>query len=306
MKKLLSCLVAVLLFLPLAALAQECYVDGLDADRVHLRISPNVAEESMGLYFTGTPVVIESEWNDWRLVRIGAVDGWMREEYLGGSEFRRQMPVYHVQNPGSSWVNLRSAPGLDADVLAQVENYERVVLLGETANGWSFVEYGSQTGYMVSDFLERGDQVSVTKIVGTTGDGDFIHVFEADNRQNLYFTAMEEYPYILREDVNFDGMNDYVVHVTLGASNFFSEFFVRQGDNYVRAEHPGIDYGVCNYSLIPERGYVVSRANNGSAGALHETCIFQWNGTKLHLVRQAVAEERTEWESFSDRFVETT
>lgn len=303
MKRLIV-LLLLLLWIP-CALAETRYVDGVDADRVHLRMSPDATDKSLGLYFTGAPAEVVSEWNGWLMVQIGVQDGWMRGEYLGGTEARRQLPVCRVNNPGS-WVNLRIAPTMEASVLTKPEHLEWVTLLGETADGWSYVEYGGLTGYMVSDFLERDFEVSVTKIVGTTEDDRYIHAYAADNGQTLYFTAHEQFPRVIREDVNFDGMDDIVVHVALGASNFFSEFFVMDGGRYVRAEHPGIDYALCNYQLHPELELVSTYANNGSAGALNEQCIFRWDGTGLTLVRRAVSEELTEWQSLPDRFVETT
>ena len=64
------------------------------------------------------------------------------------------------------------------------------------------------------------------EIVGQTGDGTFIHRHIAPNGQELYFVSLERDPRVLMEDVNFDGIDDVVVYTAVGASNFFTEFFV--------------------------------------------------------------------------------
>ncbi len=96
-----------------------------------------------------------------------------------------------------------------------------------------------------------------TTVLGYMSDGDYIHQYVAPNGQLLWFTAMEEKPHIKQEDVNFDGAEDIVVFTILGASNFFTEFFLydAQADMYVLATHPGQEHGICNYGLHPALGW---------------------------------------------------
>lgn len=297
MKKLLFFL-AVLMCAGCAFASETAYVDGVTADRVHLRAAPAADAESLGLYFSGAQAEVSGAYGEWTQVRIGAEAGWMQSCYLQAADVNRALPAYLVSNPGSSWVNLRQAPTTDSASLAKLDNGEKVYLLGETAGGWSLVEAKGLTGYVVTDFLEQGDDVSRTRILGTTGEGDHIHAFTAPNGQTICFVAMEAEPPVKLEDVNFDGHADVVAFTAMGASNFFCEFFVWENGRYVRAEHPGISYGLCNYQLYPEKGLVHSGANNGFAGALHEDCLFRWEGSTLRLIRRAVSEEWTE--SFFD------
>lgn len=306
MKKLLILLTLMLLFAGCACGDEAMYVDGLTADRVHLRAAPSMDAESLGLYFGGAQAEVLAEEGDWLLVRLGAETGWMQSRYLSGADAGRALPVYWVRNDSSTWVNLRNGPTMDAAVLTRVENDTRVHLLGETASGWSWVETGGQRGYIVTDFLEQGFDVSRTHIVGTTGEGENIHAFTARNGQVIYFVALETEPPVVYEDVNFDGTDDIVAYTAMGASNFFCEFFVWNGAEYVRAEHTGIDYGLCNYMLHPETGIVHSGANNGFAGALHEDCLFCWEGTSLRLIRRAVSEEWTETAFSGEAYTQVT
>ncbi len=146
-----------------------------------------------------------------------------------------------------------------------------------------------------------------TTVLGYMSDGDYIHQYIAPNGQLLWFTAMEENPHIKLEDVNFDGAEDIVVFTILGASNFFTEFFLydAQADMYVLAIHPGQEHGICNYGLHPALGLVESQANNGSAGAEHEFRLYRWEGTKLKCIRSAVSETLTE-SSYSGNVYTTT
>ncbi len=138
--------------------------------------------------------------------------------------------------------------------------------------------------------------VAETTILGYMPDSEYIHQYVAPNGQLLWFTALEKEPHITFEDVNFDGREDIVIVVVMGASNFFSEFFVYDPttDVYALATHPDADVGICNYQLHPELGIVESHTSNGNAGLLHVTKLYRWEGTKLRLIRSAVSDEWSE------------
>lgn len=144
------------------------------------------------------------------------------------------------------------------------------------------------------------------EIVGHTSDGAYIHAYAAPNGQMIYFTALESEPNIIMRDVNFDGQEDLIVMTSMGASNFFCEFFVFDNGQYVQAEHNGLGGSLCNYELYPESGIVGSHANNGYAGALHEYYLFRWEGTNLRLIRRGSSEELTETEFGDEAYTVTT
>lgn len=312
MKRLLSILLVLLLCVP-AAVAESpvFYIDGRNADRVHLRAEPSTGADSMGLYYTGTEVLIVAYEDDWAWVMVGDEDGYIMLEYLTLEYTSRCGPSMIVDNPDSTWVNLRMAPSMQGMVAMRPENGTLVQVLGETKDGWSYVDCEGVKGYMVTDYLapmEDAEANERTIILGETAERDYIHQYIAPNGQSIYFVSMEEEPPITFRDVNFDGVTDIVVFVTMGASNFFTEFFVYDtaAGEYVRAEHRGIDYGLCNYQLYPEYGIVESQAVNGYAGALHEYCLFRWKGTDLELIRRAVSEELTETTFDADAYTHTT
>lgn len=145
---------------------------------------------------------------------------------------------------------------------------------------------------LASVAMAEGDTV----ILGHMPDDEYIHQYTAPNGQLLWFTAMEQNPYIKLEDVNFDGHEDIVIFVVCGASNFFTEFFIYDpaADVYVLAVHHDTEIGICNYQLHPELDIVESHANNGNAGLLHVTKLYRWEGNNLQLIRSAVSDEWAE------------
>lgn len=132
---------------------------------------------------------------------------------------------------------------------------------------------------------------ALAETVGVTAAGETICRYDAPNGQAIYYLA--SYPElegsVLLTDVNFDGVEDVVLLVGLGASNVRQEFYVWDGAQYVLAQRNAAEDGLYNYRLLPETGLVVSDANNGMAGALREMNVFRWEGTRLCLVRSAVS-----------------
>ncbi len=334
-KRLLALLMALVLLMPLTGIAWDgiAYVNAPTSDRVHLRLKPMQEGQSLGLYFTGTQItVLGSMTDEWVKVRVGNENGYMHRDCISTQRPVSAAPTYVVQNPNSSWVNLRQAPSTSSQSLGRYNNGAGLRLLGETADGWSYVDAGDRIGYMVTTMVAAAGSVrpvatpvpTFTPIrtaspvvtqrpqtgscikVGETRDEGVIYCYTAPNGQLIYFDGDEQTPEITQEDVNFDGYSDLVITTTFGASNYFCEFFVFDGSQYVRVAHPFMEYGFCNYRLYPQQRMVGSHANNGYAGALHEDILLRWEGTQLKMVRRAVADTTAEDEYYGDRFVSTS
>ena len=196
--------------------------------------------------------------------------------------------------------------------MGRLNNGDAVLLMGETASGWSYVEAGGRSGYVVTEFLAPGGQAAPsapvgtairTEVLGTTPDGGYILSAATAAGHAVYFVSQEEQPIFDQLDVNFDGYPDLVVTTIRGATNCFCEFFIWHGGGYVRAAHPGIDEGVANYQLYPAEGWVLSSASNGNAGALYDECLYEWDGTDLRLLRRATSESLREYRSEGATFV---
>lgn len=150
--------------------------------------------------------------------------------------------------------------------------------------------------------LFPGFACAQTEIVGQTHE-DYIHRYTAPNGQQIYFLSREDAPFVREMDVNFDGKMDLVATVTLGASNFFCEFFVWDGAQYVLAtNNAGITGGLPNHTLYPEKGLVHCEVNNGWAGLLGEDHIFRWQGTQLVQIRHSLSDHPRDMFSTPDDF----
>lgn len=288
---------------------ERIYVDGRNSAKVHLRSQPSTESASLGLVYTGTEVILVFPENaEWYMVQLGAETGYISSAYLSREQPETQAPVAYVNNPNSSWSNLRKGASTQSQSVGRMDNGEVVYVLAELKNGWSYVQRGAQAGFVLTGFLQSdipsaptqgenegtvGTPVqplmnAIVEKVGNAANCDGIFRFVApDNGQTLFFTSAVEKPAVYQQDVDFDGTLDLVVTTNSGASNQYHSFFLRRGYEYVQVEVPGWGYELCNYQLYPQRRLVVTHANNGAAGAFHETTIFCWNGTQLKPLRTA-------------------
>ena len=122
-----------------------------------------------------------------------------------------------------------------------------------------------------------------------TAEG-YIHRYTADNGQEIYFASSEREALVSYDDVNFDEHPDLAVVTALGASNAFYEFYLWNGSEYEYAERWTSD--IINYELVDGK-YLVSRSNDGNAGALFHAQICVWDGNVLKVIRTMVSEEET-------------
>ncbi len=291
---------------------ERLYVDGRDSTKVHLRSQPSTESSSLGLVYTGTEVILVFPENaQWYMVQLGAETGYISAAYLSREQPETKAPVAYVYNPNSSWSHLRKGPSTQTQSVGRMDNGEVVYILAELQSGWSYVQRGAQAGFVLTGFLQatppsapvQGEDAALGSTAGqqplnvnvervgyaANCDGIF-RLVAPENGQSLFFTSAVENPAVYQQDVDFDGVQDLVVTTNSGTSNTFFAFFVRRGYEYVPVEVPGWGYELCNYQLYPQRRLLVSRANNGAAGAFHETTIFCWNGTELKPLRTAVGQ----------------
>ena len=137
------------------------------------------------------------------------------------------------------------------------------------------------------------EDMDALRVVGVSGD-ESIWQFRADNGQNIYFTSREADPFVQYQDINFDGIPDLTILTTRGASNFFYKLFVFSNNHYSPVRLMGYEGDAVNFQLHPEEKLISIHANNGYAGALFESILYQWDGTDLYPVRKATSEEYKE------------
>ena len=178
-------------------------INGQTSDRVHLRERSSTGSNSLGLYFTGTQVICESDPSkEWVKVKIGSQAGYMSSEYLyrgsNPGSVRSKQPTAVVKNAGN-WVNLRKEPSLGAAVASKLYNGNKVTVLGQTASSWYYVKIGDQYGYITAEFLSVGGSASPSQ--GSSGAALSAYksvmqnnaaFFSADDNQNMYLDQLAD------------------------------------------------------------------------------------------------------------------
>lgn len=160
-------LVLVLAMMPGAALAQGQYAV-VKNGKLNLRAAATAGSESLGLYASGTWVEVLGQSGNWRYVRTeDGVYGYMSANYLTFDD-ASTLSKGTIQNP-NGYVNLRAYASLSAQVLGRYLPGTTVDILARLSSGWTQVRVGSNTGYMVSDFVLSDAQTKAGHIVSRFG-----------------------------------------------------------------------------------------------------------------------------------------
>ena len=126
--------------------------------QLHLRKEASTTSKSLGLFYTGTPaVVISYTRTGWAYVRIGHLEGYMDADYLAAQKPTQLGETRIIRNSRADGLNLRALPSTGAEVLAFLDNYTQLTVLGELTDGWCYVMHGDVCGYMLGTSLERVD-----------------------------------------------------------------------------------------------------------------------------------------------------
>lgn len=164
MKRVFALTICLLLVMAAPALAQNSIaVVNAPSGKLHLRAAASSSAASLGLYFTGTKVMITGEaQGDFIPVRVGAETGYMHADYLALDDAADS--VASVQTVGVATpkvgARLRSGPSAGYESLLVMDQGEAFTVLGETKDHWYYVGYAGQTGYVSAE---------VANIVGETG-----------------------------------------------------------------------------------------------------------------------------------------
>lgn len=131
------------------------YIDGRDADRVHLRASASQTATSKGLYFTGTQVICLSPMDDaWVKVQIGAETGYIMSEYLsvnGVAPKQLETTVAGIEQ--GDLLSIYAVPQARAELVDTVGYGENLTVMGETQDQWYYVRHGNAQGYIAAEYL---------------------------------------------------------------------------------------------------------------------------------------------------------
>ncbi len=123
----------ILALLPAISLGEDVrYVRGATSDRVHLRSGPSTSTASLGLLFTGTPVVVLGETKGFTEVLVGAQHGYIKSDLVSG------FPGFlWLWTPVTSNTAVYDAPG--GTRIGSLRSGDSVSLMGETHEHWGYV-----------------------------------------------------------------------------------------------------------------------------------------------------------------------
>ncbi len=144
---------------PIPILDRTAIVNNPDPrDRLHLRTGPGQEYPSLGKYYNGVTVVINSDLSgEWTFVIIGNLSGYMKTEYLSigtASAPASAMPVMKVSNPNrTANLHLREDPTTDSVSLGLYPNGTKVVLMG-FSDTWAHVIVNGEMGFMLGKYLK--------------------------------------------------------------------------------------------------------------------------------------------------------
>lgn len=167
MKKGFALLFAVLLWMiACCAMADsdwgKAIVDA-PSGKLHLREEPSSSSDSLGLYFTGTQVNLESNPNrDWVEVEIGRERGYMKGRYLKtGAKADRVSPQFQAGTVScTNYARLRKGPSTEYQFICKINDGQNVTIMGETDEHWYYVKYGKEKGFIAKNLVYTRENVT--------------------------------------------------------------------------------------------------------------------------------------------------
>ncbi|MBR3795122.1 MAG: SH3 domain-containing protein [Clostridia bacterium] len=145
-KAALAAMMCVAMAVPFTANAEnETRV--ITAGTLNLRAEANTSSDVLGKYGWGTKVEVLGFDGSWAYVQVGGQKGYMYTQYLG-AEGSASYTAYITTN--TRGLNLRTAP--NGDIIGSYPRGTSVIVLS-SEGGWSKVQVGGKTGYMMSQWL---------------------------------------------------------------------------------------------------------------------------------------------------------
>ena len=141
-KSIFLALLALVLLLPLFSIGEEGYravvANTNAADRLNLRKKPSSDSDTLGRFYSGTPVTVLSEENGWAYVRLGNLYGYMNSFYLMKANRNYGAPsLFYTAETVKAGVALRAEPKNSAENLGLLSG--KVYVLGDIGDDWRYV-----------------------------------------------------------------------------------------------------------------------------------------------------------------------
>jgi len=144
------------------------YVDQLPrveikSDQVRLRDKPSLKARIKTELDKGDVFFKFSQKDGWVLLASSAsgLKGWVKAEYIKKTDKAASRP-YKVTG---DHVNFRASPAVDADIVDALAQGTEVKVLGRN-DKWSYIQYGSQLGWMYSAYLDPNFKNAPKQVYG--------------------------------------------------------------------------------------------------------------------------------------------
>lgn len=134
------------------------------ASGLNLRADSNTYSDVVAMLAYGVEVVVTGEAvNGFYPVRVGTLSGYVSADYLRfGEQAAQPTPVptakpqadaYRVVVVSDNGLNLRAAPDTSSDVVYVLPDGMVLTVLGESENGFLYVQWANYTGYVSREFV---------------------------------------------------------------------------------------------------------------------------------------------------------
>ncbi len=134
---------------------------------VRMRSGPGKGYRILAVYPVGTGVTILQRGSYWSQIQVGSRVGYMMNEFLVGGDI--PTPVPSPDGNATIWsgngygVRLRTGPGTGYSIIG-VYSVGTTVKVLEKGSIWSYIQVGTRTGYMMSEFLHFYSNTKVTNV----------------------------------------------------------------------------------------------------------------------------------------------
>ena len=137
------------------------YVYCANGKRLNLREAPLLDAKILSRLDNGSKVnILEDSGNGWAKVSFNGMKGFVKTEFLQSKKpavAANQNDTFKsfsakVYSPNGKKVNMRVSANLNADRIAQLEEYTAIKVIGETGN-WYKIQWANATGYMMKKYV---------------------------------------------------------------------------------------------------------------------------------------------------------
>lgn len=118
----------------------------ITGDNVNFRSTPQIADDNIISRLNyGTEVEILAEYNEWYLINVNSISGYVAKEYVNAE-------TYACVALATSTVNFRRGPDTSYNAYTTIPK-GTVVKVRDASETWYIVDYQNKIGYVHSDYL---------------------------------------------------------------------------------------------------------------------------------------------------------